>query len=63
MMTEESEEYLRNLFSEHEISARGYERILRISRTIADLDHSEKIREEHIAEAAAFRLGNPDEKI
>lgn len=37
------------------LSARGYHRVLRVARTIADLDGSETIRKPHVAEAVAFR--------
>ncbi len=37
------------------LSARGYHRILRIARTIADLDGDDLIRESHISEAVHFR--------
>lgn len=38
------------------LSARGYHRVLRVARTIADLDSSETVRLPHIAEAVSFRL-------
>ena len=41
------------------LSARGYHRILRVARTLADLDGSEVVREGHIAEALAYRRMHP----
>jgi magnesium chelatase family protein len=38
------------------LSARGYHRVLRVARTIADLDHSAAVRSPHVAEAVSFRL-------
>ncbi|MBC7138621.1 MAG: YifB family Mg chelatase-like AAA ATPase [Defluviimonas sp.] len=38
------------------LSARGYHRVLRVARTIADLDGSAEVRKPHVAEAVSFRL-------
>ena len=38
------------------LTARGYHRILRTARTIADLDASQTVRSHHIAEAISYRL-------
>ncbi len=38
------------------LSARGYHRVLRVARTIADLDGAESVRKPHIAEAVSYRI-------
>ncbi|MFD0980207.1 YifB family Mg chelatase-like AAA ATPase [Tropicimonas aquimaris] len=40
------------------LTARGYHRILRVARTIADLDGSAEVRRPHVAEAVSFRLSS-----
>ncbi|MCX7872579.1 MAG: YifB family Mg chelatase-like AAA ATPase [Verrucomicrobiae bacterium] len=48
-------ELLKMAVSELKLSARAYDRILKVARTIADLDGKEKISREHISEAVHYR--------
>ncbi len=60
MMSDEAKEYIAQTFEEMEFSARVYHKVLKISRTIADLEGTERIEKRHIAEAAFYRI--PDKK-
>ena len=51
----ESEKMLKFAISKFNLSARAYERILKISRTIADIENRENIDSSHIAKALQFR--------
>ena len=51
----ESEVMLERAMTRLGLSARAYDRILKVSRTIADLDDAEQIRSAHVAEAVGYR--------
>ncbi len=55
-LDEESKNLLREAVSALKLSARGYHRIIKIARTIADLVGEEKISQMHIAEAIQYRF-------
>lgn len=54
-VSSEALELLKMAISQMNLSARGYHRTLKLSRTIADLERSENIQEQHIAEALTYR--------
>jgi magnesium chelatase family protein len=54
-LDKESEKLIENGVERLGLSARSYHRILKIARTIADLDRSESLQAKHIAEAIQYR--------
>lgn len=55
LISSEAEELLRRAMNQFNLSARGYFKILKLSRTIADLAEVDRIDQVHIAEALQFR--------
>jgi magnesium chelatase family protein len=54
-LSDESQELIRIAMTELNLSARAYDRILKVSRTVADLAESNSITPEHVSEAIQYR--------
>jgi magnesium chelatase family protein len=54
-MDESCQQLLKQAMTEFGLSARAHDKICKVARTIADLEQSESIRPEHIAEAIGYR--------
>lgn len=62
-LSHEAEVYLGAVYEKRRLSSRGYDRILRVARTIADMECSPDIQLHHIKEAAAYRLAGEQPAI
>ncbi|MCX6745560.1 MAG: YifB family Mg chelatase-like AAA ATPase, partial [Candidatus Parcubacteria bacterium] len=52
----QSQELLKNAVNQFHLSARSYHRVLKLARTIADLENCDKIKTQHLAEALQYRF-------
>ena len=54
-LSEECNKIMQNAFEKLNLSARAYSRVLKVARTIADLENSQNIQKNHILEAIQYR--------
>jgi magnesium chelatase family protein len=52
----QAEELIKKIVIAESMSARGYHKLLKVSRTIADMENEEMIQDKHVAEAASYRI-------
>lgn len=55
VLSDEVQKYTKNIFGKLDLSARVYHRILKVARTIADLEEKENIEIQHISEAICYK--------
>ena len=55
VLTDSAEKMLGNMFDKLGLSARAYEKIMKVARTVADMDGADVIDKAHIAQAVQYR--------
>lgn len=53
---EKEKKYIKSIFEKYSLTARSYHKLLKVSRTIADMEGSEKITMAHLLEATSYRM-------
>lgn len=59
-LTDTARVMLERIVHTHQLSRRAYDRMLRVSRTIADIENSEQITDAHVAESSMYRVSQND---
>lgn len=57
-LSDNATEMMSKAYEKLDLTMRGYSRILKVARTVADIDDREIIEEEHVAEALSYRLSS-----
>lgn len=52
----EEKDYIKSIFEKYSLTARSYHKLLKVARTIADMDGSERISMPHLLEATSYRM-------
>ena len=55
VLSEDAKTYLQAAAEKLNLTARGYHRVMRVARTIADLEQLEGVERHHVGEAISFR--------
>jgi magnesium chelatase family protein len=58
ILNKDNRQLLEGVIDKLHLSARAYHRILKVARTIADLDHAQEIEQQHLIEAIGYRRHN-----
>ncbi|HIM58944.1 MAG TPA: ATP-dependent protease [Gammaproteobacteria bacterium] len=58
VLNADNKQLLENVIDRLHLSARAYHRILKVARTIADLDHADSVEQQHLIEAIGYRRHN-----
>lgn len=59
-LDEAGNQFMKRAYEKYDLSARGYGKILKVARTIADIEQSADIQLSHLSEAVCFRNINMD---
>lgn len=59
----EEQKFIQTLYENHSLSGRAYHRLLKLARTIADMEGEEDIRLPHLMEAASYRFPDWDSPV